>query len=190
MGVVIGFAGVLVIFAPWQSGEQLGWGAPLLAVAAACYALAFVVMSRRLLPTAATPSELAAMQMLIAAGLAGFALPIEGASVVLPSWWGGLALLMLGLLCTALTFAITYRLLAADGATNTAVVGYLLPVVSIALGAVFLGERFGWRILLGMGVVLTGVGLTRWTRASRPIKSPLSDTADAEGRSSPGRGRP
>jgi drug/metabolite transporter (DMT)-like permease len=41
------------------------------------------------------------------------------------------------------------------------VVGYLLPVVSVLLGAVVLGENLSARVVLGMAVVLVGVGLTR-----------------------------
>ncbi|MGW1496948.1 hypothetical protein ACWCPZ_37770, partial [Streptomyces sp. NPDC002402] len=38
---------------------------------------------------------------------------------------------------------------------------YLLPVVSVLLGAVVLGEDLSVRVVLGMAVVLAGVGMTR-----------------------------
>jgi hypothetical protein len=63
--------------------------------------------------------------------------------------------------CTAITFHLTYRIINDEGATNAAVVGYLLPVVSVLLGAVVLGEDLSVRVVLGMAVVLVGVGMTR-----------------------------
>ncbi|MEU5902872.1 EamA family transporter [Micromonospora sp. NPDC047527] len=70
---------------------------------------------------------------------------------------------------TGATFHLTYREIAAEGATNTATVGYLLPVVSVALGVIVLDEAFGLRIAIGMVVVLVGVGLTRLhSRAPAP----------------------
>jgi hypothetical protein len=41
---------------------------------------------------------------------------------------------ILGVVATGITFRLTYRIIAAEGATNAATVGYLLPVVSVALG--------------------------------------------------------
>jgi hypothetical protein len=68
---------------------------------------------------------------------------------------------------------LTYRNIAAEGATDTATVGYLLPVVSVALGIIVLDEDFGLRIAMGMGVVLVGVGLARrHTQPSAPAKAP------------------
>jgi hypothetical protein len=37
--------------------------------------------------------------------------------------------------CTAITFYLTFRAIADEGATNAATVGYLLPVVSVRLRA-------------------------------------------------------
>jgi drug/metabolite transporter (DMT)-like permease len=61
----------------------------------------------------------------------------------------------------ARAFALNYRLMADEGATNAATVGYLLPVVSVALGAIVLNEEITVRIVAGMVVVLTGVGMTQ-----------------------------
>src|SRR5215207_6236400 len=61
------------------------------------------------------------------------------------------------ILATGVTFHLTYRIIADEGATNAATVGYLLPVVSVALGAILLGEQVGVRVLIGMAIVLAGV---------------------------------
>ena len=77
---------------------------------------------------------------------------------------------ILGVVTTGATFHLTYRIIAAEGATNAATVGYLLlPVVSVALGAIVLDEKLSLRIVAGM--VLVGVGLTR--RHKRPLPEPI-----------------
>ena len=46
----------------------------------------------------------------------------------------------LGILGTGVTFYLNYRMIAEEGPTSAATVGYLLPVVSVALGALVLDE--------------------------------------------------
>ncbi|MGH1553786.1 EamA family transporter [Streptomyces sp. L7] len=76
-----------------------------------------------------------------------------------------LAVTALGVLGTGVTFYLNYRLIADEGPTSAATVGYLLPVVSVSVGAVLLGERVGLRVMAGMAVVLVSVAL---------YKAPLS----------------
>jgi drug/metabolite transporter (DMT)-like permease len=52
-------------------------------------------------------------------------------------------------------------MIAEEGPTSAATVGYLLPVVSVTLGALVLNETLGLRTLAGMAVVLAGVAATR-----------------------------
>ncbi|GAA2285082.1 hypothetical protein GCM10010145_55680 [Streptomyces ruber] len=86
------------------------------------------------------------------------------------------AAVVLGVFCTAITFHLTYRIINDEGATNAAVVGYLLPVVSVLLGAVVLGEELSVRVVLGMAVVVAGVGMTR--RAGTKASPAPADAAD------------
>ncbi len=158
-GLLLGFAGVLLIFAPWQRAGLFGWGALALVAAAASYAIAFAYMARKLAGTGG-PVAISAAQLAVASGLASLALPVEGAR---PGFDGlaVLAVVLLGVFGTGFTFYLNYRLIEDEGPTGAAVVGYLLPVVSVALGAVVLGEPVTPRVVAGMLVVLAGVGLTR-----------------------------
>ncbi|MEU8226649.1 DMT family transporter [Kribbella sp. NPDC048915] len=162
-GVAVGFAGVCLVFAPWRAGVALTIGVPMILLAAAGYAAGFVLMARRLIPSAASPAELAGLQMTVATVLLAIPVPFARESPA-PTAIGLVAVTMLGLLCTAFTFAIAYRMLAAEGATRTAVVGYLVPVVAILLGAIFLHEGIGATAIAGMALVLAGVALTRSVR--------------------------
>ncbi|WP_315987199.1 EamA family transporter [Actinomadura sp. HBU206391] len=68
----------------------------------------------------------------------------------------------------------TAQLIADEGATNAATVGYLLPVVSVVLGAIVLDEELDGRVIMGMVVVLVGVGMTR-LRKRRPAPPTAED---------------
>ncbi|MFF1508560.1 DMT family transporter [Streptomyces sp. NPDC058326] len=159
-GLALGFAGVLLIFAPWSHGSSLmSWGALALLGASASYAVAFAYMARRLTGQGAAPLALSAAQLLTATGLSTPALTAGGPTTV--TWAGVLAVAVLGILATGVTFHLNYRMIADEGPTAAATVGYLLPVVSVTLGALVLDEPLTARVVAGMAVVLVGVGLTR-----------------------------
>jgi drug/metabolite transporter (DMT)-like permease len=92
------------------------------------------------------------------------ALPAAPSASTEPTVTAVIAVVVLGIFGTGVTFHLNYRLIAEEGPTTTATVGYLLPVVSVALGAIVLDEPLSARIVAGMAVVLLGVGLTRSQR--------------------------
>ncbi|MEU0815549.1 DMT family transporter [Streptomyces mirabilis] len=157
-GLFLGFAGVLLIFAPWQHDGLTGWGAGALLAAAASYAIAFTYMARHLTPRGA-PLAVSAAQLLMATAWTTLALP--AAAPTHPDGTALLAVTVLGVFSTGLTFYLNYRMIAEEGPTSAATVGYLLPVVSVTLGALVLNETLGARTLAGMVVVLAGVAATR-----------------------------
>ncbi|MFD9904655.1 DMT family transporter [Streptomyces sp. NPDC059063] len=163
-GLGLGFAGTLLIFAPWHESGLASWGAGLLLLAAVSYAVAFAYMARYLIGRGTSPLALSAAQLLMATGLTSLGLPAGGTTSG-PTLTGLVAVVVLGVFGTGLTFHLNSRLIADEGPTAAATVGYLLPVVSVALGAVVLGEELNVRIVLGMAVVLAGVGLTRYRPA-------------------------
>ncbi|MFE4640314.1 DMT family transporter [Streptomyces sp. NPDC056730] len=160
-GLLLGFAGTLLIFAPWQRSGLSSWGALVLLGAAASYAVAFAYMARHLTGRDTAPLALSGAQLLAATGLTTLALPTAPAASGGPTLSAVTAVVILGVLGTGVTFHLNYRLLDDEGPTTTATVGYLLPVVSVTLGALFLGEELSARVLAGMVVVLIGVGMTR-----------------------------
>ncbi|MFI8531974.1 DMT family transporter [Streptomyces aquilus] len=171
-GLLLGFAGTVLIFAPWHRSGLLSWAALALLGAAASYAVAFAYMARRLTDKRA-PMAMSAAQMLMATGWATLSLPVAGpvdADLVALG-----AVTALGVLGTGVTFYLNYRLIADEGPTTAATVGYLLPVVSVALGAVLLDEKVGLRVLTGMAVVLVGVAMTRPTGARGTARATTTD---------------
>ncbi|MEV6862120.1 DMT family transporter [Streptosporangium subroseum] len=165
-GLLLGFAGTLLIFAPWHEVGLLSWGSLALLGAAASYAIAFAYMGRKLIRKGSAPLALAAAQLVAATGLSASALPASGTAPVDLNAKAVIAVAILGIFSTGITFYLNYRLIADEGATSAATVGYLLPIVSVALGAIVLGEELGLRVIAGMVVVLVGVGMTRQKRPS------------------------
>ncbi|MEU4492099.1 EamA family transporter [Streptomyces sp. NPDC023998] len=82
-----------------------------------------------------------------------------------------IAVVILGIFGTGFTFALNYRLIADEGATNAATVGCLLPVVSIAIGALVLDKALAFRTVAGMVVVLAGAGPARWQKRTNSASS-------------------
>lgn len=156
-GLLLGFAGTVLIFAPWHRSGLLTWGALALLAAAASYAVAFAYMARTL-TSGQAPLAYSTAQLLMATAWTTLSLPAAGP---LDADLTALAAVAaLGVLGTGVTFYLNYRLIADEGPVTAATVGYLLPVVSVALGALVLDERVGLRVLVGMGVVSAGIALT------------------------------
>jgi len=74
-----------------------------------------------------------------------------------PSLVTGLAIVCLGVFCTALGYLLYFRILSSSGATNVVLVTFLVPVTAAFLGWLILGEQLHGRYVTGM--VLIGLGL-------------------------------
>jgi len=170
-GLILGFLGTLLIFAPWQSGELTSWGALIILVAAMCYAVSFAYIGRFLSGRGLPSITLSASQIIAATGLTALALPFSGFEPIHLRLDAAIAVVILGIVGTGFAFALNYRLITDEGPTNAAAVGYLLPVVSVLLGALALDETLNPRVVAGMVVVLGGVAMTR-VRRRLPVPHP------------------
>ncbi|MFD3453885.1 DMT family transporter [Streptomyces sp. NPDC058691] len=179
-GLLAGFAGTVVIFAPWQTAGALSGGALALLGASASYAVGFAYMGSRLTGRGTGVLALSAAQLVAATALAAPAMLVTGPVPAHLDPRAVLAVAVLGICSTGFTIYLSFRLVADEGATSAATVGYLLPVVSLALGAVVLDEELGPRVIVGAAVVLAGVAATRWHRR-RPSPATAADTAALAG---------
>lgn len=171
-GLVLGFAGTLLIFSPWEAAVA-SWGALLILVAAICYAVSFAYIGRFVSGRGVAPIALSASQILAATGLMALTLPVQGLDTIHLRWDAAIAVAVLGIFGTGFAFALNYRLITDEGPTNAATVGYLLPVVSVLLGALFLDENLTPHVVAGMVVVLGGVALTRVRRPVVAAPTPV-----------------
>jgi drug/metabolite transporter (DMT)-like permease len=160
LGVIVGFGGVACLLGA-EGGLLNGGGVGQLAVlgAAICYALGAVYGKR----FGARPAVVNAASMLTCstALLAPFAFVVEQPfATQSPDVGSWCAVVALALLSTAVAYLLYFGILKSAGATRLALVTYLIPVVSIGLGVVVLGDSLGIRELASMGMVFIGLALT------------------------------
>lgn len=163
LGMLLGFLGVLVILLPGAHVDLAGSaaGGLLCLGAAASYAVSYVYMGRYLTGRGLTPLVLSAGQLTAATGLLLLATPVGGLRPVHLSAAVAASVAVLGVLGTGAAYVLNYRLIGDDGPTIASTVTYLLPVVSVSLGAAVLGEPVRWQLLAGTAMVLAGVALVR-----------------------------
>ncbi|TNE69357.1 MAG: DMT family transporter [Rhodobacteraceae bacterium] len=157
-GVLLGVLGITTIIGPeaLKSFDLTSLGQ--LAMIAATMSYGFSNSIGRILLSDLRP-EIAAAGMLSGAAL--IALPVAffvaGAPPVSlkPETWG--ALLYLSVMSTSLTYIIYYKVMAAAGAGNTSLTTLIVAPVSIALGALVLGESLPPQAYLGFGLIALGL---------------------------------
>lgn len=159
-GVVIGFLGVAVMIG-LDTAQALGADvvAQLMCLAAAVsYAFAGIY-GRRFRALGISPMATAAGQVTVSSAvLMPLMLMVDRPwTLEMPSLAAVGALVGLAALSTAFAYVLFFRILSTAGATNLALVTFLIPVSAILLGVLFLGETLLARHLAGM--VLIGLGL-------------------------------
>ena len=166
MGMVLGFAGALLILSPWQADSAPLPGVLACVGASASYGLSYVYMGRYLTNRGLPPLVLSAGQLIAAAGLLILATPFGGLAA--PTWQSDAvtALIVLSVIGTGVAYVINYRIITDDGPVLASTVTYLLPVVAVILGALVHDEPITLQLAAGVAIVLAGVALTRRQRAA------------------------
>jgi drug/metabolite transporter (DMT)-like permease len=182
-GILLGFVGVLIVLGVWQgvggtelTGQLMCFGA------AVCYGVAIPYQRRFLAGLPDSGLSIPAGQLLMALAQLLVVTPFVAGAPPAPA---GLSIevigsvLALGALGTGLAFVLNFRVISIAGASTSASVTYLLPVVATVLGVVVLREHISWHQPVGAVVVLAGVavsqGLLRWPerrRAPAPVAEP------------------
>ena len=163
-GIAIGFAGVVALVGidiGHDRDELRGAGAIL--VAALGYSIGPVMYQRRF----GGLDERATMGAALAASALVLALP---AWLDPPGHLTGdavMAIVALGVLCTAGAFALFATLIGAIGAAKTLIITYVAPVVALACGVVFLDETVGAGAVAGLVLILAGSWLSTDGRLPR-----------------------
>jgi drug/metabolite transporter (DMT)-like permease len=167
-GLVVGFAGTVLIFSPWRTASDLLSAGGLESLAASVsYAVSYVYMDRFLARRGVGATVLSACQLGAAAVMLAIALGVSGVRAPHLTAGSVTALAMLGIIGTGLAYVLNYQIIASEGATVASTVTYLLPAIAIVLGVLVLSEDITVTALAGIALVLAGVALTR-RRASQP----------------------
>jgi drug/metabolite transporter (DMT)-like permease len=156
IGVLIGFVGAAILVSPALSsgGNSQLWAVAACLGATLCYGLSLNITRsfKHIEPTAFASIALS--------GGAIISLPIafftEGVPVMTrPETWA--AALAIGLLSTAFTFQVMYRILPRVGATNFATTTFIAPISALIIGVTLLGETVLPIQVLGMLVIFFGL---------------------------------
>jgi drug/metabolite transporter (DMT)-like permease len=154
LGLGIGFAGVATIALPVAgAGSSEALGVVLALSAVACYGVA-INISAPLTQRYGSLPVMANMLALASIWTAPFgSWGLRRSSFV---WDSTAAVAVLGALGTGIAFVLMGRLVARVGSTRASFATYLIPVVAMILGAVFLDEKVRGSSVLGIALVIAG----------------------------------
>ena len=158
LGLVIGFAGVLVLVSDKVSFARGGSGWAVLAALAASFLYGISAsFTKKYLSDVdplinATGSQIAATAVLLIPAIVYW--PETN-----PSPLGWASAIVLGIVCTGIALALFFRLIARIGPAKAITVTYLIPVFGVLWGFLFLDEPVSRRMLAGCGVILLGTSL-------------------------------
>ena len=158
-GIALGLVGSVFLVAPALAAGMQSTTQGMLAmiVVSASYGFALVLARKHL---RGLPSMVAPTSQMVLATL--YLLPLafifdQPFSLPMPSPEAIGSVVALAVFGTALAFIIYYRLIESADASFTSLVTYLVPIFSILLGVLILGERLGWNDYTGFVLILAGV---------------------------------
>ncbi len=160
-GMVIGFLGVIALVG---IDSFLGHVEPLwigaVVLAAVGYAIAPIMANNKMtdVPTSGVIGFSMAIVAAIYAVPAAFEIPAEIAAQ--PPIEGWIALLVLGLICSALAFVLFFELIREIGPVKASLITYVNTAVALLLGTLFLSEPVTPGLLIGIPMITLGLYLS------------------------------
>ena len=172
MGLLMGFAGVVALVGIDSLGgliDPLWVGAVILASVGYAIAPALIAHKIGFVPTAGVVSLSMVFVGVIYAVPAAVSLPAEiAAGPAIESW---IAVLILGVVCSAVAFVIFFALIKEVGAARATLITYLNTLVALVLGVVFLNEPITTGLLIGFPLILLGSWFAGKRHEVRPKRS-------------------
>lgn len=164
-GLAVGFAGVLVVLGVWRGvgGAQLT-GQLMCFGAAMCYAVAIPYQKKFIAGRSGSGVSMAAAQLLVALVQLAVAAPLLAGPPPDPTGLSTevlLCVLALGALGTGIAFVLNFHVIRVAGASTSASVTYLMPVVATVVGLLILHEHLQWNQPVGAVIVLAGVAVSQ-----------------------------
>ena len=160
IGVLVGFAGVVIMISPQLVGQLNGTiiGQFLVLGAALSYAFSGVY-GRRFKKLGVNPIVTATGQLIMSSLiLIPIALVIDNPwRLAVPDLKVLLAIIALAILSTSLAYVIFFEILQRAGASNLLLVTFLIPVTAIFLGVLVLNEMLFLEQIVGMIILAVGL---------------------------------
>jgi drug/metabolite transporter (DMT)-like permease len=157
-GLIVGFAGVLVLVWGRASVSSGGGGTAVLAglAASVLYGISANYAKKRMSDidslVIATGSLIAATAMLLP-------LAVVYWPVTAPSRTSWISAVLLGVFCTGIAYILYFRLLSRIGPAKALAVTYLIPAFGVLWGHLFLGEPVSTSMIAACGIILLGTTL-------------------------------
>jgi len=175
LGLLVGLSGVAALVGI-DVGAGDAWAVAAAALAATGYAsgpiLTTTVLDR--LPGLGIAAVALGLNGLWYAPVAWYTRPSDLGAVPTRGW---VAVVVLGVVCSALAFVLFFELVAEVGPSRTPVITFLNPAVAVALGVLVLSEPITWGLVIGFPLVLLGSWLA--TRRSRTSTAPAVGASPA-----------
>ena len=159
VGVLTGFAGVLLIARPWESRGAVDLrGVAYMLLGSASVGLSFVYAKRFLSDLDIPSAALTAYQMGLAVVTLLIVTDLSGVTAILSDTRAATALVVgLGLLGTGVAYILYYYIVAALGAVTASSVTFIPPIVALAIGFFLVGEPVTWVDTAAVMLILLGV---------------------------------
>ncbi|MBW7924815.1 MAG: DMT family transporter [Burkholderiaceae bacterium] len=159
LGLVTGFAGVLVLVWGHLGFGDEGLGLPILSVLGATlsYGIGSVATKKHLSHIDSMTAAGGSLVFAAAALLPFAALAWPANSPGALDW---LSAVLLGVFCTGFAYVVFFRLIERIGSVGAVTVTFLVPAFAMLWGALLLGEAVTARMIAGTAIILVGTSLT------------------------------
>lgn len=181
IGVVLGFAGIVLIARPWEGAANpidlagVFW----MLAGAIILGLSYVYVRRFLSPFNLPPLALVTWQMGVALLILGLLTDFTGIGHILHDWQTAAGVVIgLGILGTGIAFLIYYFLLQELGAVAASGSTYITPTVALLIGWIA-GEKVGFLEVSAIALILASIAMLQIGRQRAAHEMEQGRTATA-----------
>ena len=161
-GLLVGFAGVLIVLGAWNGlGDNPWWAVAILLLAVTCYGFSFPYTRKFVIPLGITSEAIVAQQLILASFTLLPIYLIDGVSLKSLEIAPVASMLALGIFGSGFAYLWNFKVMQIAGSAIASSVTYLTPVVAVIVGIIFLGERITWNEPIGAVVVLFGAAIAQ-----------------------------
>ncbi|MEY4039166.1 MAG: hypothetical protein RLZZ52_34 [Actinomycetota bacterium] len=163
LGVLVGLLGLVVVIAPWTLTEIGGtfWGQVACIGAAVMYGLSGTYLKKFVFPSGVSVRAMSIIEVGAAVVFMLLLTPFIALGPVTIDWSTVVAISVIGLGGTGLAYLWFNDVLESWGPTRSSAVTYVMPIVGVLLGVLFLGENLHWYEPVGGAIVIAGVLIMR-----------------------------
>jgi drug/metabolite transporter (DMT)-like permease len=177
LGVLVGFAGVLLVARPWQGSDAVdGTGVLYMVLGSASVGISFVYAKRFLSDLAIPAAALTTYQMGLGLLTLLLVTDLDGITAIRHDTRAAVGVLVgLGLLGTGVAYVLYYLIVDRLGAVTAASATYIPPVVALAIGALLVDEPIGRLDGAAVLLILVGVVVLRVRGRAGRVAQPIAE---------------